>query len=587
MNADLLFRTGPFYFVFCLITLSAQAGAGPKPPTVSVVTDPSGNLLEPTNFFQQNTNLWLPLVPGRGGGSGRPEVPTSPTGPNTLFVAVGGNDETAQKGRPDLPWASFSLAAADASSNDVVQLGPGSFYFDKVDLNPYVRVNGSGMGVTYLLGTNTSIYDYWIALTNGSWLGNLTLTKGTTGFAFLYPIVCGPRADPAGADPITNVTLVSVEVIGDSDTFSPNGDTFIDVWNSKFVSSWDCFTCKYGTNGLIRFFNCYSLAFLNGETSPDWPDYNVGGDLSCFLPATGTIEIFGGAAICTNALGQSSPVANNGNASILLSGVYLENTPNSTNALNAPGQPAYYLAAGGGLTIIGHPYPQSRVYQAIYTGDATNDFSSGAFLGVNSDGERAWSSDGSHLTNLDLTTAIGTPTNLVVYGAGGSALVAQDGLKVLNRSTGKGLSISNGVATATGMVAANVLQSTTAVYAASAVFSNTVVVGGPMTVDESLKVGQGLSAQGTITALRGIATVGSNRSALLSSNVTTSPYLWTNTLGQNVVVYLYEGTNTGIGINGTFIGAMTNILIQVQLQPWEWLSVTNTGAGPRLTFKPL
>jgi len=90
---------------------------------------------------------------------------------------------------------------------------------------------------------------------------------------------------------------------------------------------------------------------------------------------------------------------------------------------------------------------------------------------------------------------------------------------------------------------------------------------------------------GNLHATNGISSFQGNKAALMSSNVTTSPYLFTNTFDYNIVIYLYAGTNTGIGINGTFIGAMTNILFHCELQPGEWLCDTNSGGFPNLTFK--
>jgi hypothetical protein len=78
-----------------------------------------------------------------------------------------------------------------------------------------------------------------------------------------------------------------------------------------------------------------------------------------------------------------------------------------------------------------------------------------------------------------------------------------------------------------------------------------------------------------------------NKAALISSNVTTSPYLWTNTLGYDCSVYVSQGTNNGICLNTTLIGFFTNTCTTLLAQPNEFIWVTNNGGRPSFLIKPL
>jgi hypothetical protein len=84
-----------------------------------------------------------------------------------------------------------------------------------------------------------------------------------------------------------------------------------------------------------------------------------------------------------------------------------------------------------------------------------------------------------------------------------------------------------------------------------------------------------------------ISTTVANKAALISSNVTTSPYLWTNPLPYNVVVYVSQGTNNGIAQNGSGIGFFTNTCTTLICQPNDYVWVTNNGGRPNFLIKPL
>ncbi len=79
-------------------------------------------------------------------------------------------------------------------------------------------------------------------------------------------------------------------------------------------------------------------------------------------------------------------------------------------------------------------------------------------------------------------------------------------------------------------------------------------------------------------------TLASNNALLLSSNVATGTYLFTNTLLGNCTVFLFGGTVTGVGINGSQVGSAAGTY-SLPLQPGEWIGITNSGA-PTLRFKP-
>lgn len=93
-------------------------------------------------------------------------------------------------------------------------------------------------------------------------------------------------------------------------------------------------------------------------------------------------------------------------------------------------------------------------------------------------------------------------------------------------------------------------------------------------------------ATGTISATNGFASYSSNLLASTSITVGASPFLWTNSLTKNVVVYVDGVSVTGtVGRNGsTVFGTIgQNTVI---LQPGEWATVTYTLGSPTATFHP-
>lgn len=115
------------------------------------------------------------------------------------------------------------------------------------------------------------------------------------------------------------------------------------------------------------------------------------------------------------------------------------------------------------------------------------------------------------------------------------------------------------------------------------------VFGSAATNTFNIRAQNGIVSPNTALMTNGFASFSRNKSSLLSSNIVVSPYLWTNTLTSgglpvNCYVFLFGGTLSGVGINGTQIGnAAGNYTIP--LQPGEWIGVTNSVA-PTLVFKP-
>jgi lysophospholipase L1-like esterase len=89
---------------------------------------------------------------------------------------------------------------------------------------------------------------------------------------------------------------------------------------------------------------------------------------------------------------------------------------------------------------------------------------------------------------------------------------------------------------------------------------------------------------GTVYPTNGVSSYASNLLAVTSIAVSGNPFLWTNTIGININVFVDGGTVTGIGLNGSFV--FTSAGKTIPLQPGEWITVTNSVA-PTATWKPL
>jgi hypothetical protein len=86
---------------------------------------------------------------------------------------------------------------------------------------------------------------------------------------------------------------------------------------------------------------------------------------------------------------------------------------------------------------------------------------------------------------------------------------------------------------------------------------------------------------------RGVASTRSNLLAPISISISSSPFFWTNIFDENINVLITGGALQGVGVNGArWAAGVTNSCVPVQLQPGEWMAITNT-AAPSVSWKPL
>jgi hypothetical protein len=90
----------------------------------------------------------------------------------------------------------------------------------------------------------------------------------------------------------------------------------------------------------------------------------------------------------------------------------------------------------------------------------------------------------------------------------------------------------------------------------------------------------------SVTINGGVASLANNGGSLMSSNVATGTWSFTNSDKVNWLCYIMGGTASGISQNDSAveISGSTNLNATLILQPNEWLRITNTTA-PRFTFK--
>ena len=140
---------------------------------------------------------------------------------NVLYVSTSGNDTTAQRGNPLLPYATVTNAVASASNNDVVYVYAGT-YLVKSTVLPYgVSIIGDTNGVVSLVFNQPGLAAVaGLVLTNGgNTLANFTLsvTNTPTGYD-TYPLYSG-NAGLSGTvtSTATNIYLYNLKVNGYSD----------------------------------------------------------------------------------------------------------------------------------------------------------------------------------------------------------------------------------------------------------------------------------------------------------------------------------------------------------------------------------
>ena len=93
-----------------------------------------------------------------------------------------------------------------------------------------------------------------------------------------------------------------------------------------------------------------------------------------------------------------------------------------------------------------------------------------------------------------------------------------------------------------------------------------------------------VTVTGALTISNGVSTTLSNTLPAVAVAISSSPYFWTNTTPQNLVVYI-NGLRGSVGYNGALLfGPVTNAPITVMLQPKSYLSITNTTGSPVLNW---
>jgi hypothetical protein len=279
------------------------SGTAPRPSAITYVTHPV------TNFVTQLA------VSGAA-------VP-SPSLGNELYVnAAIGNDLFAQRGRPDLPYATVYAALQAASTGDVVEVASGVYNETpfRLTLPPGVKLIGSGKRVTCIYGHPAATGDADLDLSTDNVLSSFStdFVISLGGYNRTYPLY--------GAT--TNALLESIEATGVGDVVYANWWQSFRAVNCDFTSQSDCFAdaqlLDSGTNAVAELYNCRLQAGWHGVV-------NFG---------RGQIRVFGGSidariadlGACAAAYDSQSP-----GASIELCGVSLR------NGTTAPGASSYAI----------------------------------------------------------------------------------------------------------------------------------------------------------------------------------------------------------------------------------------------------
>ena len=91
---------------------------------------------------------------------------------------------------------------------------------------------------------------------------------------------------------------------------------------------------------------------------------------------------------------------------------------------------------------------------------------------------------------------------------------------------------------------------------------------------------------GTVAISNGVSSLLKNTLPAVAVSITSSPFFWTNTMPENVAVYI-NGMNGSVAYNGALLfGGVTNAPVTVMLQPNAYLSITNSGMAT-LNWHPL
>jgi hypothetical protein len=239
---------------------------------------------------------------------------------NELYVnAAIGNDLFAQRGRPDLPYATVYAALQAAGSGDVVRVAPGIYSETpfRLTLPPGVKLIGAGKRVTciYAHPSTTGEADLDLSTSNvlSSFSTDFVISLG--GYNQWSPVY--------GA--ASNALLENLEASGVGDVIYCNWWQGLRAFDCDFNSQSDCLAdaqlLDSGTNAVAELYNCRLQAGWHGIA-------NFG---------RGQIRMFGGSiqadistsssGACVGAFDSHYP-----GASIELSGVSLRNSAAAAGA---------------------------------------------------------------------------------------------------------------------------------------------------------------------------------------------------------------------------------------------------------------
>jgi hypothetical protein len=230
---------------------------------------------------------------------------------NELYVnATIGNDIFAQRGRPDLPYATVYAALQAAGPGDVVQVAPGVYNETpfQLTLPPGVKLLGAGKRVTCIYGHPAATGQANLDLSTSN-----VLSSFSTDFVISLG---GYNQSYALYGVATNALLENIEATGVGDVVYGNWWQGFRAINCDFNSQSDCFADAQlddsGTNAAAELYNCRLQAGWHGIV-------NFG---------RGQIRMFGGsiqATISTSGACVGAYDSHRPGASIELCGVSLRN----------------------------------------------------------------------------------------------------------------------------------------------------------------------------------------------------------------------------------------------------------------------
>lgn len=181
---------------------------------------------------------------------------TDSSASKTLFVDTFGNDSTAIRGRPDLPWAKVEVAATNAQPGDTIKIGPGTFNCSNYFACPINgAVIGAGTKATFVIDffTNANPTPQIIASDNG-FVANMTISNywGDSLAA------CIGTHQSLGVRGYTNFRCENLALYGGSDTwYNRHTNNLSGEMQNCFLSGpWDVVTAFNTATQRYDFRNC-------------------------------------------------------------------------------------------------------------------------------------------------------------------------------------------------------------------------------------------------------------------------------------------------------------------------------------------